>query len=68
MPVINTDDIAFSEATVIRKQGTAIIPKPVRDLLKLAPGDYIQWVVLKDGTLIVKNVYRKEVPAMKVMK
>ena len=57
----DTTQIVWAETTIVGKGGRTSIPKKMRDLLKVCPGDYIQWIVLKDGSFLVKNVHKPEV-------
>lgn len=53
---IDTDDMAYTQVAKVGHLGHTIIPKKIRVLLDLNTGDYFQWIVMKDGSIIIKKV------------
>lgn len=48
---IETEDIELADVSKIVRNGATKIPGDLRKRLQIGPGDQIQWILMKDGTL-----------------
>ncbi|BAL95127.1 AbrB/MazE/SpoVT family DNA-binding domain-containing protein [Rubrivivax gelatinosus] len=49
----------LSKITTVSTKGRVKIPRKVRKRLGLRPGDKVSWVLLSDGTLVVRPKTRR---------
>ena len=53
--VQNSGGFEMAETT-LESEGKAVIPKPVRDHLKLQPGDRLNFIIQDNGAVLVRSV------------
>jgi len=57
--IIDTDEIQYATMTEVLAFGKALVPKSLLDRMEAKDGDKLQWLVLGDGTVIVRKVDRE---------
>lgn len=53
---IDTEDMIYTTMTEVYSFGKALVPKSLLAAIGADTGDRLQWVVLKDGTVMVYKV------------
>lgn len=59
---VNLEDVEFVTETTLTIRGTrrrTTVPKTVVDILSLADGDKLRWILFGDGTILLTSVKRR---------